>query len=285
VPSTSHHYLPQVYLRRFCPRDNRKLLWEYDKTTGTATESTPKKCGCEDHFHAFKKQDGSLDTDSIEQDLGRIESRADLFYEAIRMGRPLTPEEWAAFFTFAGSMSVRVPAFINNLHNFTSELYSFMFEIMKTNPKLREEWARKGIPPGSLDKVTVAADRDQPLLLSLQSMGTPIQLFSRMNWQFLTATAPDYFITGDVPVFHCAPGRGKAIFPPGLADRDIEITFPLSRTTCAFGTWRPVKALYRLADGPTAELVNARTAAAARRYLFGPQKDSKLFARRPPQAE
>jgi Protein of unknown function (DUF4238) len=66
VPTISHHYLPQVYLRRFTPRDNRKLLFEFDKSMGALRESSPKKSGCEDYFHAFKKQDGTLDTDSIE---------------------------------------------------------------------------------------------------------------------------------------------------------------------------------------------------------------------------
>jgi hypothetical protein len=51
------------------------------------TELSPKKSGCEDYYHAFKKQDGTLDTDSIEQDLARIETDIDPVYEAIRMQR------------------------------------------------------------------------------------------------------------------------------------------------------------------------------------------------------
>jgi hypothetical protein len=72
-------------------------LWEFDKTNGSVVESTPKKSGCEDYYHAFKKQDGILDTDSIESDLGRIETKTDWVYKAIRMERPLTEDEWRAY--------------------------------------------------------------------------------------------------------------------------------------------------------------------------------------------
>jgi Protein of unknown function (DUF4238) len=281
VSAISHQYLPQVYLRRFTRRENRKLLWEYDKTTGTVSESTPKKSGCEDRFHAFKKQDGSLDTESIENHLGQIETQLDSVYEAVRMRRPLTKEEWAGFLAFAGSMSVRVPAFINNLHRFTNKLYSFVFDIVKTNPKFRTKPEQLGVSAAALDNIEVTADRDVPLLLSLGSMETPIRLFSRMNWQFLLATAPDYFITGDVPVFHCAPAREKSVFPPGLADQDIKVTFPQSRTICAFGKWQLTEGLYRQVNARSVEVINARTAAVAKRYLYGPRKDSKFFAARP----
>jgi len=197
------------------------------------------------------------------------------------MQRPLTKEEWAGFFAFAGSMSVRVPAFIDNLHRFTSDLYGFAFDIMKTKPKFRTSAEQLGVPAAALDNIEVTADRDVPLLLSLGSMETPIRLFSQMNWQFLLATAPDYFITGDVPVFHCAPAREKSIFPPGLADQDIEVTLPLSRTICAFGKWQPTEGLYRQVNARSVEVINARTAAAAKRYLYGPRKDSKSFGTRP----
>lgn len=240
VSAISHHYLPQVYLRRFTLRENKKLLWEFNKSDGTVIESTPKKSGCEDYYHAFKKQDGTLDTESIESDLGQIETKIDVVYKAIRMRRPLTEAEWRAFHVFAGSMSVRVSAFIGNFHEFASKVFDHSFEIIKTTPEFVKRSHELGVPSERLPNVKAAADRDFSLLMCLQAMETPIQLFSKMNWQFAQTSAPAHFITGDNPVFHCNPDRNpSSIFPPGLADKDIEITFPLSRTTCAVGAWRP----------------------------------------------
>lgn len=280
MPTISHHYLPQVYLRRFTLRESRKLLWEYDKTTGAVTESSPKKCGCEDYYHAFKKDNGTLDTDSIEQDLARIETNIEPVYEAIRMQRPLNQTEWRAFQVFAGSMSVRVPAFINNFHDHLSEVMGHAFEITKHSPDFIKRAGELGVSRESLANYRATADRDFSLLLCLQAMDTPIRLFSEMSWQFLHAPAPAYFITGDNPVFHCAPARDqRTIYPPGLADKDIEVTFPLSRAVCAIGTWHASENLYRPIDAKTVEVINSRTAGAAKRYLYGPRRDAKVFAR------
>lgn len=276
VPAISHHYLPQVYLRRFTPRDNRKLLWEFDKSTGTLIESSPKKSGCEDYYHAFKRQDGTLDTDSIEIELGRIETKIDAVYEAIRMQKPLSAAEWRAFHVFAGSMSVRVPAFIGMFHEFASEVLNHSFEIIKTQPDFIKRSQELGVPPEILANCEASADRDLSLLMCLQSMNTPIQIFSQMAWQFVQTSGTKYFITGDRPVFHCVPDQKPAsIFPPGLADKDIEVTFPLSKTICAVGAWRPrpSKVLYRLIEDETIQIINARTTAAASRYLYGSAKD------------
>ena len=284
VSTKSHHYLPQVYLRRFTARENRKLLWECDKTTGIVKASTPKMSGCEDFFHAFKKQDGSLDTDSIEQDLSRIETDIDGVYEALRMKRQLTQAEWTAFFAFAGSMSVRVPAFINTVHEFTSKVMRQSFEIAKYSPAILKCCADNRIPGEVLANVHATADRDFSLLLSLQAMYTPIELFSQMRWQFIQASAADYFVTGDNPVFRCAPTRQpKTIFPPGLAHKDIEVTFPLSKSVCAFGTWDGQGQLYRAAGTEIVNAINTRTTAAARKYLYGPTKNATVFTSWPKQ--
>src|ERR1035437_9967079 len=85
--------------------------------------------------------------------------------------------------------------------------------------------------------------------------------------------------------FSLRPDRDPGtIFPPGLADKDIEITFPMSRTTCAVGAWRPSKVLYRNVGEETIQLINARTAAAALRYLYSPTRTAKEFERRSKQA-
>jgi len=284
VPAISHHYLPQVYLRRFALRETRKLLWEYDKTTGLAKPSTPKKSGCEDHYHSFKTRDGTIDTGSIENQLGRIETAIDPVYEAIRMQRLLTDSEWAAFFAFAGLMMVRVPHFISTFDDFASKVLDASYQMLSQSEAFVKGCEARGVPREMLGQFEVRADRGFSLSMCLESMQTPMRLFSQMGWIFLKAPANENFITGDNPVSHCAPGRPKSIYPPGLADQDIEIALPLSRTACAVGAWKTASQLYEQATAKTVEIVNVRTAMAARRYLYGPKHDPKFFVPRPPDA-
>jgi hypothetical protein len=177
-------------------------------------------------------------------------------------------------------MSVRVPAFINNFHDHLSEVMGHAFEITKHSPDFVRRAGELGISRESLANYEATADRDFSLLICLQEMSTPIRLFSEMRWEFVQAPAPAYFVTGDNPVFPCAPGRERrSIYPPGLADKDIEITFPLSRGVCAVATWHTSGSLYRPIDAKTVEVINSRTAGATKRYLYGPRRDAKLFAR------
>src|SRR5258708_2652773 len=113
--STSHHFLPQIYLRQFTNPDRRKEIFEYDKETRTVKSSTPKLSGCEDNYHAFVKKDGQKDTDTIEKRLNKdIENKLPALFEAIRHRRILNQEEWDIFHSFVGSMLVRVPNYIAN---------------------------------------------------------------------------------------------------------------------------------------------------------------------------
>ena len=285
MPTVSHHYLSQTYLRRFTFRKTRNVLWEYDISTGLAIPSTPKKCGCEDYYHAFEKQDGTLDTDSIEAQLGQVETQMPAVYEALRQQRPLSPSEWNTFYMFAGSMSVRVPGFVLNVQNFASKVIGYSFDIMKTTEAFQKRSEELGVPRERLPSVKATAHRDFALLTSLQAMETPIRLFCEMGWKFLVAPPGEYFLTGDNPVFHLAPGTPlKGFYRAGLAHEDIEVTFPLSRSICALGAWKTPETLYEKTNPKSVNIVNLRTAMAAHRYIYAPQHDPKFFVPKPADA-
>jgi Protein of unknown function (DUF4238) len=214
----------------------------------------------------------------MQRSVSQIETKIDAVYEATRMQRSLTDDEWKAFFVFAGSLSVRVPSFIDRFQEFASDVYGHAFELLKHSPRFVKHVEDLGVPPEVLARVEVEADRDVSLLMCLQAMDTPIQIFSKMTWQFIRAPGKNYFIAGDNPVVHCVPDRDPvSIFPPGLADKDVEVTIALSKTICAVGAFRPSKMLYRVVDDATVDLVNSRTAAFARRYLYSATKNPKAF--------
>ena len=124
VPAISHHYLPQVYLRRFTPRDNRKLLWEFDKSTGALIESSPKNCELRGLLPRLQKKRWNPRYRFYRIDLGQIETKIDSVYEAIRMQRPLSAAEWRAFMYLPGQCLSGSPHsltdFINSLPKYWS---------------------------------------------------------------------------------------------------------------------------------------------------------------------
>jgi hypothetical protein len=231
-----------------------------------------------------KKSDGSLDTDSIEQLLGQIESEMNSLYEAIRGDRPLTPPEWASFCVFAGLMLVRVPRFLSAVDDFASKVFSASYQMLSRTDRFVHESEKRGVSKEALDQLDVKANRDFSLKQCLRAMETPAKIFSQMGWVFLKAPAGEHFITGDNPVSYLVPGRAKSPFPPGIADRDIEVTFPLSHNTCAVGAWKCPDKLYTEVTARDVHLTNVRTARAASRHLYGPQNDPNFFVPKPCEA-
>jgi hypothetical protein len=193
----------------------------------------------------------------------------DGWYTALRESKPLTPKEWASFHLFAASLLVRVPAFVKPLQDFSTRIFQHTFELMKGNPKVLKEWQEKGIPIESLQNVQVEAEHSHALALCLDSMETPRQIFSKLGWLFLKAPADHFFITCDRPVSYYSPTAAKSIYPPGLAMRDIEVTFPLSKSVCAMGAWGAFKELYKEVSPEVVQGVNCRVANTGREFLYG----------------
>jgi hypothetical protein len=68
-----HHYLPQFYLRGFCPAGD---LWLYDREKGKCHKSRPKAVAFRKGFYAAQGTDGELDYAEVEERLGVVERQA-----------------------------------------------------------------------------------------------------------------------------------------------------------------------------------------------------------------
>lgn len=277
-----HHYLPQFYLRKFCSREQRRLLWEYDKETSTIQASTPKKSGFAPGHHSFSKVGGTVDSDSIELRIKRdFEDPVPPLYDKIRNRKPLSDKEWVTFCFFAASMHVRVPNYIANTQAMLTKMFQRSFDIMKYHDaEFRNRCLKAGVPIEALESARVSsATRDAALTMSLATFGIPAKVFLQMHWEFLHAPADSVFVTGDNPVFYCDPAHRPRGFLQGvgLANKTIEVTFPLSRTICALATWQSDSPLHKSITSEVVDLVNLRTVSAALRFVYSSEKSDRLM--------
>lgn len=76
--SKNHHFLPQFYLRGFRSSGTSKKsqkVWSFSKARPVqCSEEFIKDVGCEEDFHTVTKCDGTVDSDSIEEHLAKLEN-------------------------------------------------------------------------------------------------------------------------------------------------------------------------------------------------------------------
>ncbi len=279
----SHHYNPQVYLRQFVNPARSKELWEFDVSSGSAKPSSPKQSGCEDYYHSFHKEGGVQDDSTVEQSFAVLENRLPELFEFVRNKRRPSVRVWETFFEFAALQRARSPIALHSIQKSTSELYSRMFDIMKTTPQFAEDMKAKGLDPEAVrnTEFKITANREHLLLsaLTVYGSGNLTRLFSRMKWIFIVAPAGQYFWTSDDPVCCWADRDTSSAFHSmvGPANSDAEVTFPLSRRICAFAKWtEPSADLYNLASADQVKAINHRTVNNGWRYVYGPVNDGLI---------
>jgi hypothetical protein len=80
-----HHYVPRLYLRGFASDCDPPTLWIYDKG-GRGRQASTRDVGLKNHYYSLIKEDGSRDSNTIENALAKVESEAASALTAIRDG-------------------------------------------------------------------------------------------------------------------------------------------------------------------------------------------------------
>lgn len=82
----NHHYVPQGYLRGFTIEGEKSLIWEYDKNTGKISRQprSIRDVCVEHHYYAQKREDGSVDNESLEDAFHEIEDKAPRVIKSIK---------------------------------------------------------------------------------------------------------------------------------------------------------------------------------------------------------
>lgn len=248
------HIIPQSYLKGFVdpetPEGWEPYLHLYDFSIGTWSRRAPAKALRETDYYALPGKEGK-EKDALDHGpMGAIEGRAAaIARDKIARELPLTAEEKRDYAEFLALMIGRVPAHRERMDRIITDIATLPTRLaVKYNPELyqrmAEDYERKTgqkAPTAAewamLDegKITIRASQGE----QLQGMAGVLDLapiaISQMRWLFYHAIPPTWFITSDNPVSLRVPDHPE--WGIGLARKDIQLTFPVTRSIGLAATW------------------------------------------------
>jgi len=283
-----HHFNPQFYLRRFATIEPDEKIWTYDIELGEGRISTIESTGYEKYLYSVTLDNGQR-SDTLEDVIAKIETKAAPIIDKLIASNPLTDEERASFASFMALMYVRTNSFRGQYAQIMMNAYQFqMFATAQDDGAFQSFIKRyqrdqgdltkekiKSVREGMLNpkKFIVSVDKEWTLqALSVHEKLCPI-LYD-MRWSILRAPEPHYFITSDNPLFFDVPSEHKhPFYGGGLIHKKVELTFPLSQKNCLLATWD--KELPREIEikPSMVKQSNKIRSVSASRFLFGPRRD------------
>ncbi|MEK6691067.1 MAG: DUF4238 domain-containing protein [Nitrospirota bacterium] len=291
MPKKRHHYIPEFYLKGFIDSKNEPNIWVYDKDDGKVIKATARNIAVEKHYFSFINESGERDSETIENLMAGIESETAKVLNKIKSCTDLTGDDKLIFTGFIACMMIRVPNFRQNTENAVSEMMKKMNIIwashrkgFEASVKKMEEETRKeiGIPIEELRQFALKGEYDikiSPqfsLALILGQFESLHEIFFNMRWAFLKATEEYKFLSGDNPLFYNDPTHDPTSFyGVGLANKNIEVTFPVSKDIAAYGSWKGPEG-YIQAKNNTVRTINRRTVSAALKFVFSSEKSDTL---------
>lgn len=290
----NHHYVPQGYLRGFAIEGEKSLIWEYDKDTGGISrhpKSVRDICS-EHHYYAQRKDDGSVDNESMEDAFHDIEDKTPRIIKNIKFpgtGKKvtLTDEERVVLSFFAAIQLFRVPNFrdgIEEMHRKVAEMTLDHIvrndkENGKLPPEVEELFERGGI------EIEVERFVSLEPMINLAKEGCS-RLLEKV-WHFAAPAEGMTFVTSDNPVYFQVPEKYRSQIGPyfGPLHQLTEVTLPLRRDLLLiFSPATPYtpEQYDRLdctsvqLDKPDTKNINKRTTLAAAQYVYSCEKSEAL---------
>jgi hypothetical protein len=285
------HFIPQFYLRRFATYKPKEEIWTYDIENGLTRGSTINNTAFEKYLYSVTLEDGKR-LDDLENLISVIEGKAAPVLEKLINGEKVDDHERADFASFIAIMHVRTDAFRHQFAqtmvaglqvvNYATAIHDEAFKNSmekyqrEKGPLSTEEIEslRKGML--NPQNFVVSVDKEWTLqALSFHDGLAPI--LYEMHWSTLIAGAPRYFITSDNPVIFEVPNQHRHHFyGGGLTHKKVELTFPLSSHTCLLATWNKTLPTRLEVNAETTKTLNRYRAIYARRFLFGPRRDTGI---------
>lgn len=278
-----HHKIPRTYLQAFV--DSTGMVWVADRNFYLFSQK-PENTLTEGDYYLIKFPTGGGTLDIETKYLNGIEgSYADIYRTKIEKRLPITEEEKARLAIFVASMMERQPMKRLSLEKFFNDAKEIV-EHLRALPESAKK--QSALLPSSPASVSIPADEFLKMGEDIGSLHTLLipetvpdiaLILFRMKWGFMIRPADaDPFMTSDNPCVMMNPiaenefGRGTMGAQPGLAQKDVEITLPISPDLTLFCSWLvKTDCSYLLIDATTTDEINRRTRRHAR-TIVGPEK-------------
>lgn len=289
-PKKRHHYIPVFHLKGFT--NSNGCLWVYDKEGKGLFEAAPDSIAFEKHYFSFMDETGKRDSETVENMIMQIESESAGVVRKILAEKELTEDERVTFGCFVASMMVRAPNFRDNIRSSMGEMIkqtSVFMAAHKENFKQMVQRFEKDtgekidMPVEKLrqwmlnkDKYTVSINPQHAMAMALSQIEHLSRIFANMNWAFLKADGGNMFMTGDNPLQYIDPTHNpRSFYGVGLANKNVEVTLPLSKDMAALGRWEKLGGFKR-AEARHVKHINRMTVMASVRFVFSDKKSGDL---------
>jgi hypothetical protein len=294
--SKKQHYLPQFYLRGFHSSGaskNRQKIWSISKTAeAICTEDLVRNTAYEENFYSVEKSEGTIDGDSIERQLSKLEDIYASVRAKILNAETIDATDRNYLSRFICLMHARQPVIKEAIANKrTIVAKEFMRSLNKGDVLLREleklpkfknwpapeleEFARRMRMSESRVKVDHSNGSLLGHMFAMAFDPQLISIYDNMAMEVFEAPPSSAFITGDQPVARfdpATPSRPEI----ALTHPDVEVTFPLSSKKLLRFSWKHSPTV-RDATTDEVDEFNRRTVIMATKLLFASRHDEALL--------
>jgi len=289
-PKKRHHYIPVFYLKGFTNKDG--YLYIYDKDDKPVFESSPEGIAYENHYFSFLTPEGEKDSETVENNIMSLEGEFAKVLKKIQKEDTLSINDRIVFSLFVASMMVRVPNMRENIRKSTGEMIKHISVFMTSHKdkfeRMMERYERDtgkeiGMNVEELrqwmrnsDNYNVTVDKQYATAMALSLLESFAKVFFQMKWAFLKATDDYKYLTGDNPLKYIDPTHNpRSYYGVGLANKNIEVSLPLSKEVCAFGSWKHREGFLQ-ANNQHVKHLNRMTVMASVKFVFADRRSSDI---------
>jgi Protein of unknown function (DUF4238) len=276
------HCLPRFYMDGFADIESNKL-WVYEKGNPVIRSSSSIHEGCQKFYHAFFKDEGSKDTNTIEAYLEKIESRAKTVLAGVHNRNRFTDINKMELALFISFLLTRVPLFRIELEKIAARQRNHIGlnrAITNFGAALETFQKNMGIELNFSEYDLVEQSSDQVSLEILSHMfSIAFEIFPKLldlKWRFLFSNRKVGYITSDNPMNFFLQVPKTTYDYDEFSKSDLDLTVPLSREVALLAKPHGMEPGYGEAHDQTVKSINKRTIMNALSRVYSDAKSDFL---------
>jgi hypothetical protein len=284
-----HHYVPRFYLEGFSDPNNFPSIWIYEKGNPEIRRQRAENIAFERDYYSFHLPSGEIDSETIENALAELESRAAPLLKKIETKVDLNEEEKRLFSNFLAYSMTRVPNYRRNMEDMSGKLIkNVMLRVtadqigferkLKKYEKVRGEKYRTFVEKYMDTAINEGFLKKEFSEFSLGMIDLAREfaaVFNAMNWSFLEASDEQGYLTSDNPVYYFDPTYRQGFDGVGLLNDNTEAYFPVSKNIMLMANWKNIKGYHRLQNFDI-RAINRRTVIFAQKFVFASNRSTGI---------